>query len=80
MMARIYIEYPNGTIRYLAGDSQTRYTIKALAENSKFNSSLLPADTSGTLVVDWKIPRSANNTIQSDQLTFDMELTLQANE
>jgi hypothetical protein len=78
--ANIYIEYPNGSVRYLAGGPETRYTIATLAGEEVFNATNLPAESSAAFVVDWVIPRSANNTIQSDAVTFDIELNLRGGE
>jgi len=77
LQARIYLEYPNGSLRYLAGGSRTRYSIATLGEEAVFNSTTVPAQTTADVVIDWKIPRTANNSIQSDTITFDIELTLQ---
>lgn len=67
----------DGKRTYLAGGRDTWVTAAQLSDYSRTGGVTLPPDTEGRLVLEYRVPRSAGNEIQSDAVTVTLTLTLE---
>ena len=73
----ITVTYPDGTTLSVFGTGDGRRSVAELAavENRSASRSLAPGETA-TVTVDWVLPSSTGNVVQSDGITMDVTFAL----
>jgi len=78
--AVVSVRYPDGTTEYLYGTEQGAKPLADIADADAAGGEQLGPGTEAEVVVDWQVPGSAGNEIQSDALTMDVRFQLRARE
>ncbi|WP_247008323.1 hypothetical protein [Halorientalis litorea] len=74
----VSVRYPDGTTEYLYGTGQGAKPLAAIADADPADGEQLGPGTEAEVVVDWQVPASTGNEIQSDALTVDVRFQLRA--
>lgn len=76
--AVVTVTYPDGTTEYLYGTEDGARPLAAIAAAGAATGERLEGGTSATITVEWVIPATTGNEIQSDSLTTDFRFQLRA--
>ncbi|WP_277555488.1 hypothetical protein [Halobaculum limi] len=71
---RISITDGDGERTYIVGDTQQFVSYDIIAD--RLGSVPLSGNRTRTIVVEWRVPRDADNSIMTDSVSFDVQLTL----
>lgn len=74
----VSVRYPDGTTEYLYGTERGAKPLATIADAGAVDGEQLGPGTEAEVVVDWQVPASTGNEIQSDALTVDVRFQLRA--
>lgn len=75
---RLSVEYADGTSEYLFGTGSDFVPLASLDGGSATGSEALAAGERARVVLEWKLPGSTGNEVQSDGVSFDLAFVLES--